>query len=143
MEKIKKISLIAIPIVLILLAYNWYEKKQYAQYNNIAYLSEGIDRSMNIRLQLNEYFAATGKLPSTNKELNLPSPVSFSDGVLQSLEIQVQGVIRLTFTEKSGVEGGMIDYIPTPSPTTSWLEWRCVTSSFENIESWRPDCRFE
>ncbi len=46
MEKIKKISLIAIPIVLILLAYNWYEKKQYAQYNNIAYLSEGIDRSM-------------------------------------------------------------------------------------------------
>ena len=61
---------------------------------------------MNIRLQLNEYFAATGKLPSTNKELNLPSPVSFSDEVLQSLEIQVQGVIgSLLLKNRESKEG--------------------------------------
>ncbi|UTF59167.1 pilin [Gilvimarinus sp. DA14] len=143
MEKIRKISLIAAPLILIVIVYKWYEGKQQAQYGNIAYISKGINRSIPVRLKLEVYFAEKGKLPSSNEGLNLPSPESFSDNVLQSLKIQERGIIRLTFTVKSGVEGGTIDYIPTPNAATHSLEWQCVTSSFENIESWRPDCRFE
>lgn len=103
---------------------------------------EGLSRATGMRMNIVEYYMTNGAMPASNQELGISGPTSFAQNALETLEIVEGGGIRLTFNEQSGVDGGVIDLLPTLEQESGSVGWRCVTSSYSDIESWSPQCKY-
>ncbi|WP_020209169.1 pilin [Gilvimarinus chinensis] len=142
MIRTNQTTLVTLLISIFLASCSSYTQKHQTGYGNASYISEGIVRSFEIQANATMYIAETGKLPSSNQQLGLSSPEAYADTVLKSIQVLDGGIIRLTYTALSGVDGGIIDYKPEKIGNSRTVTWNCTTPSFKGIEAWRPDCHY-
>ncbi len=111
-------------------------------YQARAHISEGLMVASQVKLAVAEYYASNGKLPSSNKELDLPEAREYQRNAIKALAVTKGGVINVQFNEKSGVENGIVRLVPDVSKLHMGMGWSCVSPSFKSIGSWAPPCRF-
>lgn len=104
-------------------------------------LTEGIQLAQAARVAIAESYQTTLQLPSSNAAAGLPDAAQLYADSLQRLEVGRNGVVSLVYNERSGVAGGVIRLIPD-AQANGMLNWRCETSSYPDIVSFLPQCRF-
>ena len=142
MFHVKIFITVSLAVVITLGLYEWYNIKRSEKYLAAAYISEGFQKSMVVKMYISQYFSEKDKLPSSNTELGIPEPASFKGNALDSIEVTANGIITLKYNKMSGVSNGVIYLVPDVSNSISGIAWQCSTPSFNNIESWAPQCKF-
>jgi hypothetical protein len=114
------------------------ERKEQAQI--AIYLAEGLQVAALARTAVAEIYQTELKWPSSNREAGLPEPEQLQGKSLQSVRLARAGVIVLTYDGKSGVDRGVIRLVPSARAQGGPIDWRCESSSYENIASMLPQC---
>lgn len=73
--------------------------------------------------------------PASNAEADVKPAGSFSSDTIKSVTIAADGVIDVTLTALSGVEGGVIRLTPTLAPESQQgrVQWACTSASYTDI----------
>ncbi len=103
-----------------------------------AILVQGISAFGGMKLEFQSAFEATGEMPSSNIQAGLQSPENYSDQSLYSASILPAGIIELIYKESSGVDRGIIRFIPTVVQGT--IEWSCESPNYQQIYS--LECKY-
>jgi|SRR5690606_31143302 len=107
-----------------------------------AEMIEGFLAGSAVRYAVQDYAVEHGSLPGSNADLGLPAPEAYAKGALDAVAVSERGRITLRFNDRSGVEGGTIQLVPIASDALYGMQWDCRTSSYEEIQSWAPACRY-
>jgi len=107
-----------------------------------AYRMEGLSAAQGVKQAIAQRFGEFGKLPGSNREAGVAEPEKFAGQSLRRLDVGRNGMITLTFDEKSGVDNGRIQLIPDTA-TQPTLKWRCVSPDFEDITVTSALCEFK
>ncbi|HET9031460.1 MAG TPA: pilin [Dokdonella sp.] len=95
------------------------------------------------RAAITESYMNTGRMPASNAEAGLPEPEKYKGQSLQSMTISDGGRILLSFDAASGVDGGMIEWLPDPGGIESMgLQWHCQTHDYPMITRIVPSCEY-
>lgn len=108
-----------------------------------AAISSAMSHVQQLKMLVTEHYLTNGEMPSSNKEMGLPSAREYSAGALQSLGVGKNGVIIAEFNERSGVRDGRLQMIPDDSKPHMGLLWKCVSPSFADIGSWMAGCEYD
>jgi hypothetical protein len=73
--------------------------------------------------------------PLSNAEAGVLPPAAFASSALKRVEVGKNGMIEATLTAESGVNDGVIRFVPAMSPQTdlNQVDWTCSTPSYSNI----------
>jgi hypothetical protein len=73
--------------------------------------------------------------PVDNAQAGIPPPERFASNSVKRVAIGPEGVIDLTLTAASGVDGGMIRFHPDYVPQSGGgdVHWTCASASYSNI----------
>jgi hypothetical protein len=73
--------------------------------------------------------------PVSNAEAGVLPPAAFASSVLKRIEVGKNGMIEATLTADSGVNDGVIRFVPAMSPQTdlNQVDWTCTTPSYSTI----------
>ena len=124
-------------IVLLIVGYEWFINARTERYQAMAYLSEGLAISAPVKIQVATYYQMQGEFPDSNAEADLPMPEAFNGQSLVSVGVSDGGIVTLTFDEKSGVSGGIIEFIPIID-FAKGVTWECFSPSYHSV----PACRY-
>lgn len=135
------IAVILLVFVVVPFAVMKYGDNTQDNYKQAAYLANGLSMAGPVKTYIMEYFSSSGKFPVDNSLVGLPEPERFSDNTVRSVAIQ-DGVIVITYTEKTGVDGGIIRLTPEPDDMGYMMKWHCESPSYPNINNYMPQCRY-
>ncbi|MBL1321227.1 MAG: pilin [Methylophaga sp.] len=116
-------------LVIVILVVTWNHEKRQAI--NAAMLTQGFEVSTLLRFASKEYFDGMGELPSSNAQLGMGAPEDYSNLALHSASIIEGGTIELVYKVNTGIEGGIIRYVPTIVP--GMIKWSCETPDYVDI----------
>lgn len=139
----KNFIITVIAVALTLGGYEWYKNRESEQYIGVAYISQGLSLASSVRVQVAMHYQQTGKLPSSNAEIDLPPPEQFVSESISQMEITEGGVITIKYNEKSGVKDGLLYLTPDISKPHMGILWTCTTPSFKDIAAWAPQCKYK
>lgn len=73
--------------------------------------------------------------PVSNAEAGVLPPAAFASPALKRVEVGKNGMIEATLTAESGVDDGVIRFVPAKSPQTdlNQIDWTCTTPSYSTI----------
>jgi hypothetical protein len=71
----------------------------------------------------------------------LPTAEELAGTAIRNLSYQQGGAIRIELDARSGVDGGVLVYLPLVRNGRVY-EWTCVTHDYPDIGSFLPACRF-
>jgi hypothetical protein len=96
-----------------------------------------------MRVVIAEYFASSGKMPSSQAEAGLPPPEKYRGKTLKSAAMRPDGTIELAFDAQSGMDGGTIRFVPDISRADAMgIQWRCETNDYPLIRRAAPMCEY-
>lgn len=96
------------------------------------------------RTAIAETYMSNGRMPASNAEAGLPAADTYKGQSLVSMKVAADGGIILTFDAASGVEGGVIEWLPDLTGIESMgLQWHCQTHDYPLIARALPNCRYE
>jgi type IV pilus assembly protein PilA len=125
----------------------YYAHQKYEAWREVqrrhSHIAEGLMIGAGAKTKVIEYYLEEGEWPANNAALNLAPPEEIIGNSLQSVEIMANGVVRLSYDEKSGVEDGRILLIPHGGERHLAIRWECWTDSYPDINSWAPQCEYE
>lgn len=141
MFHVKNFLTVVVAVVLVLVGYEFFNKKRAEQYVSAAQLHDGFLASNNVKIEVVSYYIRNNEFPNSNKDVGIPPPENFASQSLIKLQVLEKGIISLTYNENSGINNGVIKLIPRLNEGIG-MDWRCVTSSYENISLTTPQCEF-
>ena len=95
------------------------------------------------RAAIAEAYMSTGRMPASNAEAGLPAPETYRGQSLVSMKVAADGSLILTFDAVSGVEGGVIEWLPDLAGIESMgLQWHCQTHDYPLIARALPNCKY-
>ncbi|MDN5925199.1 MAG: pilin [Xanthomonadales bacterium] len=115
--------------------------EQQQRYQMGAYLLEGFRAVTAAKLAATEYFYTHGKFPASNAQVGIVAPDQFTGRSLRSMALSEGGVITLTFDAKSGVDNGIIKFVPR-SANSPQVKWLCTSPDFKEIALSFPQCSY-
>jgi hypothetical protein len=73
--------------------------------------------------------------PVSNAEAGVLPPAAFASSALKRVEVGKNGMIEATLTAESGVDDGVIRFVPAKAPQTdlNQIDWTCTTPSYSTI----------
>lgn len=99
--------------------------------------------TMSARVAITEAYMNSGRMPASNTEAGLPEPDTYKGRSLKSMKVEPGGKILLTFDAASGVDGGMIEWVPDPGGMESMgLQWHCQTHDYPMIARALAECDY-
>jgi hypothetical protein len=98
-------------------------------------INAAVNRADNVKKAVADYRLHHDAFPASNVEAGLPPSAAFSSTAIKSIEVQKDGMITATLTAESGVDDGVIRFIPAMSSQTDQnaVEWTCTSPSYSNI----------
>ncbi len=121
---------ILILIVVIVIAFIAYQNSK-QRHLNTAMLSNGFQASTMLRFASKEYFDGMGELPTSNSQLGVGTPEDYANQSLRTATILADGVIELVYEGNTGIDGGIIRFVPTIVP--GMIKWSCETPDYDDI----------
>lgn len=103
-------------------------------------LTEGFRMADGVKTAFAEYYSNLGKTPTSNQDLQLPSPETYRKASVKRIEASEHG-ITVTYDEKSGVDGGRIVFDAEPTPER--VNWKCSSPSYADIKTMFAMCDYE
>ena len=142
MEHSNKIKWWSISLVVVFLLVGlWGYLKQSSQgIVDTVFIAEGFQTGVMLKQATAEFYYHRGKLPASNEEVGLGSPEVYANNALQRAEVTLNGVVKLTYDGKTGVDDGVVRLIPTVVP--GMLKWRCETADYPKIGKYMPQCQY-
>ena len=102
----------------------------YQDYTIRAKVSEGLRLASTAKSSVAEYRVAASVWPTTNEDAGLDASITSSK--VQSLEIEADGVIRITLQNiHPDVDGNSFTMSPTMLANASAITWQCSSSTIE------------
>ena len=82
-----------------------------------------------------DYRQRYGRFPTSNEEALIAPPPSFASTDISSITVSGDGVVSVSLTESSGVDGGTIIFTPAVSKNTgeNSVDWVCTSPSYATI----------
>ena len=73
--------------------------------------------------------------PVSNAEAGVLPSAAFASSTIKRIEVGKNGMIEATLTVESGVNDGVIRFVPAMSPQTdlNQVDWTCTTPSYSDI----------
>lgn len=109
---------------------------------NTVSVVQGFQVGNMMRFEMKKYHNDFGRLPASNSDLGLPEKETYADQNLMSAGVGEDGVITLAYTKKSGVEGGVVQIVPSMDEQSHYVSWGCRSSSYPSIQKFLPQCRY-
>jgi TM2 domain-containing membrane protein YozV/Tfp pilus assembly protein PilE len=107
----------------------------YQQYTLRVQVSEALNETSYVRQRVSDYLNAQGQLPSDNRALDLPQPLTLSKG--HQIFLSPKG-IELRLSGRPALAGKTI--VLTPVPQQGFIDWDCRGGTLER--EYRPvSCR--
>ena len=95
------------------------------------------------RVAIVESYMNSGRMPASNVEAGLPAAETYKGHSLVSLEVGEGGAMKLRFDAASGVDGGIIEWLPDLTGMESMgVQWECITHDFKQIVRALPGCTY-
>ena len=105
-----------------------------------ANIANGFEIASRFKNSIDVYWQMNNQMPTNNKAINVPEPDAFAeDGdVVERAEVVAQGAVKIVYNEQSGIDNGVIYFIPDATHAqTAGLQWHCVSPDFADItRSW-------
>lgn len=81
------------------------------------------------------YHQRTNNFPGSNAEASVKPPTSLASPDVKSIAVSSGGVVVVTLTATSGIDGGTIVFTPALSQNTdeNTVDWTCKSPSFSTI----------
>lgn len=75
------------------------------------------------------------RFPASNSDVGMNLPETYRNYDIKSIAVTGEGVIDMTMTATSGVDGGVIRFTPTAtgSKDTPNIEWHCASANYSTI----------
>jgi type IV pilus assembly protein PilA len=97
----------------------------YVNFLTRAKISEATMLVQPIKIGIADYFMTKNAFPANNAELGVAAPAAINGRYVSSVEVLADGVIKVTFGDKS-LAGQTITL--TPTSTDQPAQWSCATS---------------
>lgn len=96
------------------------------------------------KVAIAEVLMSEGHAPDSNRAAGLPEPTDLRGNSLRATHVRPGGVIVMEFDERSGVDGGLIQFTPDIELALRGgpLNWRCTTPDYKDIQFYVPACSF-
>ncbi len=120
-----------------LVGYEWFNRHRVEQSMG---LMGGLMASSSAKVSVAQYYQMEGELPRSNEDAGLPPAHTYVGGALVGLEVIDEGVVVLTFNEKSGVKDGRVVLTPDVGNGAMGIRWECETSDYANVGRLLPGC---
>lgn len=130
-------------IVLVLYLCYLYYGREIGEFKNKVSIVNGMRMASQIKTDISEYYQSNNSFPNSSSELFLPKPEEFADGAVKSLGLESEGVIKITYNEKSGIDNGLIYIVPDVSRSWIGITWKCISTNIKNISSLIEECHFD
>ncbi|HNV08831.1 MAG: pilin [Dokdonella sp.] len=118
-------------------------EKMIAEYATAQVLREDLVAASMAKNAVSEMYFSRGRMPAGNAEAGLGEPPSYRGQSLTSLTVVDGGTIRMIFDGASGVEGGIVEWVPHLGEIESMgLQWQCLSADYPRIARALPDCTY-
>jgi hypothetical protein len=73
--------------------------------------------------------------PASNAEAGVPPPSQFAGNSVKTVAVGPDGIIDVTLTAASGIDGGVVRFHPEFAPQSGGgdVHWTCASASYANI----------
>jgi len=73
--------------------------------------------------------------PGSNAEAGILPAAAYSSATIKRVEVGKNGMIEATLTAESGVDDGILRFVPAMAPQTdlNQVDWTCTTPSYSEI----------
>jgi hypothetical protein len=98
-------------------------------------INDAIASVISVKEAVANYRLHHDAFPISNAEAGILPPAAFASSALKRVEVGKNGMIEATLTAESGVNDGVIRFVPAMSPQTdlNQVDWTCSTPSYSNI----------
>lgn len=98
-------------------------------------INEAIASVSSIKDAVANYRMHHDAFPLSNAEAGVLPPAAFASSAIKRVEVGKNGMIQATLTAESGVDDGVIRFVPAKSPQTdlNQVDWTCTTPSYSTI----------
>lgn len=109
-------------------------------------VAEGLALSSSPKTSIEETRISLGRYPGsalpTNSSYGLPSPTSFTGNNVRSIDIDVSGIIVITYSGDNNISGKTLELRPITSSAGGSIRWSCTSASSTLKSTYRPaNCR--
>ena len=124
------------------------EKMDAQQFDAIraqANIANGFEIAKRFQTSIDVYWQMNNEMPTNNKAISVPEPDAFADDgdVVERAEVVAQGAVKIVYNEQSGIDNGIIYFIPdTTHAQTAGLQWHCVSPDFADITKVMASCDY-
>lgn len=98
-------------------------------------VAEAVQAVTPVEQAVRSYRLTHDGFPSSNAEAAVAAPASFASNSVKGVTIGPEGVIDVSLTAASGVDGGVIRFHPEFAPQSGGgdVHWTCASASYANI----------
>jgi hypothetical protein len=111
-----------------------------------ANIANGFEIARRFQTSIDVYWQMNNEMPTNNKAIGVPEPGAFAnDGdVVERAEVVAQGAVKIVYNEQSGIDNGIIYFIPDATHAqTAGLQWHCVSPDFADISKVMSSCDYQ
>jgi hypothetical protein len=98
-------------------------------------VAEAVQAVMPVEQAVRSYRLTHDGFPASNAEAAVAAPASFASNSVKGVMIGPEGVIDVSLTAASGVDGGVIRFHPEFAPQSGGgdVHWTCASASYASI----------
>jgi hypothetical protein len=111
-----------------------------------ANIINGFEIARRFQNSIDVYWQMNNEMPISNKVINVPEPGAYAeDGdMVERAEVIAQGIVKIVYNEQSGIDNGIIYFIPDATHAqTAGLQWHCVSPDFADISKVMASCDYQ
>jgi hypothetical protein len=88
-----------------------------------------------VKTRVEDYRLHAKAFPASNAEAGMNPPATYRNYDLKGIAIGNEGVVEITLTASSGIDGGIIRLTPKAAANTdpNMIQWSCTSPSFSTI----------
>jgi hypothetical protein len=88
-----------------------------------------------VKQAVQSYRLSHEDFPASNAEARLLGPLAFASNSVRTITIGAEGVVDVSLTSASGVDGGIIRFRPDYAPQSGGgdVHWTCASASYADI----------
>ncbi|WP_165794982.1 DUF1161 domain-containing protein [Solimicrobium silvestre] len=113
-------------------------EEQLSKFKRISY---GLMEFSRYKVAVTEFFLVNAKFPSSNKQIGMPAAEKFRSDMIDSVNIESEGVIAINFLDFPTIPHAWIHLVPAVTETGQ-MHWHCV-SNIPDIGRTAPDCDYD
>ncbi|WP_331345774.1 DUF4124 domain-containing protein [Cellvibrio sp. UBA7661] len=106
---------------------------------NKAKLAEAMSLVSPVRISIVQYYAETGKWPSSFSDIDLSSGDLIQKDLIEQAELRLGGVLHLRLDRSTFGENEVLQLVPKPIMNGQSIDWECRTSL--DKAHWVGDCQ--